>query len=216
MSPADLLRSDLRLITELVPAGSRVLDLGCGDGSLMTHLRDGRGCSVRGVEVDHADIAAAIAQGLSVVENDLDEGLGGYRDGTFDVVILSQTLQVVKRPAFVLREMLRVGGKGIVSFPNFGYWRIRGYLASRGRMPVSRSIPYSWYDTPNIHHTTLKDFRDFVSANDGRIETEIPLLTGNWHRREVRRVEFAPNLFADTVVAVVTAGTGGASAPARD
>lgn len=203
MSPEDLLRPDLRLITQLVPQGSSVLDLGCGDGSLLAHLRDERGCSVRGVEVDHADIAAAISQGLSVVENDLDEGLSGYRDNTFDIVVLSQTLQVVRRPAFVLREMLRVGEKSIVSFPNFGYWRIRGYLASRGRMPVSRSIPYSWYDTPNIHHTTLKDFRDFVDANGGRIEQEIPLLTGNWHRPDIRRVGFVPNLFADTAVAVV-------------
>lgn len=203
MSPEDLLRPDLRLITQLVPAGSRVLDLGCGDGSLLAHLRDERGCTVRGVEVDHADIAAAISQGLSVVENDLDLGLAGYRDDTFDIVVLSQTLQVVRRPAFVLREMLRVGEKSIVSFPNFGYWRIRGYLASRGRMPVSRSIPYSWYDTPNIHHTTLKDFRDFVDANGGRIEQEIPLLTGNWHRPDIRRVGFVPNLFADTAVAVV-------------
>jgi methionine biosynthesis protein MetW len=205
MSPADLLRSDLRLITELVPHGSKVLDLGCGDGSLMTHLRDERACTVRGVEVEHSDIAAALSQGLSVVENDLDAGLGGYRDGAFDIVILSQTLQVVRRPAFVLREMLRVGERGIVSFPNFGYWRIRGYLASQGRMPVSRSIPYSWYDTPNIHHTTLKDFRDFVDANGGEIEREIPLLTQNWHRPEVRRVNFIPNLFADTAVAVVKA-----------
>jgi len=106
VSAVDQLRADLRLITELVPKGSRVLDLGCGDGSLLAHLRDERGCSVRGVEVEHADIAAAISQGLSVVENDLDEGLGGYRDGAFDIVILSQTLQVVRRPAFVLREML--------------------------------------------------------------------------------------------------------------
>jgi methionine biosynthesis protein MetW len=205
MSPDTLLRPDLRLIARLVPEGSRVLDLGCGDGSLIAHLRDGRGCSVRGVEVEHADIAAAVAQGLSVVENDLDQGLGGYRDGAFDFVVLSQTLQVVKRPAFVLREMLRVGKRGIVSFPNFGYWRIRGYLATRGRMPVSRSIPYSWYDTPNIHHTTLKDFRDFIDANGGAIEQEIPLLTENWHRAEVRRVSFIPNLFADTAVAVVRA-----------
>ena len=203
MSPDTQLRADLRLITELVPRGSRVLDLACADGSLMAHLRDERDCEVRGVEIDHADIAAAIAQGLSVVENDLDEGLGAYRDRAFDVVILSQTLQVVRRPAFVLREMLRVGEKGIVSFPNFGYWKVRGYLASKGRMPVSESIPFSWYDTPNIHHTTLKDFRDFVATNGGKIEREIPLITENWHRAEVRRVSFWPNLLADTAVAVV-------------
>jgi methionine biosynthesis protein MetW len=203
MSPADLLRADLRLITELVPRGSRVLDLGCSDGSLMAHLRDERDCHVRGIEVNHSDIATAIGRGLSVVENDLDEGLGGYSDDSFDIVILSQTLQVVRRPSFVVREMLRVGELSIVSFPNFGYWRIRGYLASRGRMPVSRSIPYSWYDTPNIHHTTLKDFRDFVDSIGGEIEDEIPMLTQNWHRPDVRRVNFVPNLFADTMVAVL-------------
>jgi len=205
MSPADLLRADLRLITELIEPGSRVLDLGCSDGSLMAHLRDERDCLVRGIELDHAEIAAAIERGLSVVEADLDDGLAGYPDGSFDVVVLSQTLQVVRKPAFVLREMLRVGGRGIVSFPNFGHWRIRGYLATRGRMPVSSSIPYTWYDTPNIHHTTIKDFRDFVAASGGEIEREVALLTEAWHRRDIRRVRRWPNLFADTAVAVVRA-----------
>jgi len=205
MSPADLLRADLRLITELVPQGSRVLDLGCGDGALMAHLRDERGCTVRGIELVHTDIAAALEAGLSVVEADLDDGLGAYPDRSFDVVVLSQTLQVVRRPALVLREMLRVGERGVVSFPNFGHWRVRGYLATRGRMPVSRSIPYTWYDTPNIHHTTIKDFRDFVAANGGVVEREIPLLTEGWHRTEVRRVATWPNLLADTAVAVVRA-----------
>lgn len=203
MSPADLLRADLRLITELVPQGSRVLDLGCGDGSLIAHLRDERGCHVRGIELEAADIAAALGRGLSVVQGDLDEGLAGYPAHSFDIVILSQTMQVVRKPAFVLREMLRVGSRGIISFPNFGHWRVRGYLGMKGRMPVSRSIPFSWYDTPNIHHTTLRDFRDFVGANGGRIETEIPLLTEGWHRSEIRRVHVAPNLMADTVAAVV-------------
>lgn len=207
MSPSDLLRADLRLITELVPDGSRVLDLGCGDGSLMAHLRDERGCTVRGIELDHADLAAAVAAGLSVVEADLDDGLAAYPELSFDVVILSQTLQVVRRPAFVLQEMLRVGERGIVSFPNFAHWRVRGYLAMKGRMPVSRSIPYTWYDTPNIHHTTLIDFREFVAANGGRIEREIPLLTEGWHRSEIRRVSWLPNLRADTAVAVVRAKT---------
>jgi methionine biosynthesis protein MetW len=203
MTATDFLRSDLRLIASLVPPGSRVLDLGCGDGSLMAHLRDERGCTVRGVELDHADIAAALGQGLSVVEADLDEGLGGYSDRSFDVVVLSQTLQVVRKPAFVVREMLRVGERAIVSFPNFGHWKVRGYLAWRGRMPVSRSIPYTWFDTPNIHHTTIRDFRDFVAANGGRIEREVALVTEAWHRRDIRSVRFWPNLMADTAVAVV-------------
>lgn len=203
MSPVEFLRADLRLIAQVVPTGSRVLDLGCGDGSLIAHLRDVRGCSVRGIELDHTDIAAALAQGLSVVEADLDDGLSAYPDGSFDVVILSQTLQVVRRPAFVLREMLRVGRRGVVSFPNFGHWRVRGYLALRGRMPVSNSIPYTWYDTPNIHHTTIHDFRDFVTSNGGEIEREIALLTEGWRRAEVRTVRVWPNLLADTAVAVV-------------
>ena len=199
---ADLLRADLRLITEMVPEGSRVLDLGCGDGSLMAHLRDEKGCTVRGVDLSPEDIASALSRGLSVVQTDLDEGLSGYGDGSFDFVVLSQTLQVVRRPAFVLCEMLRVGQRGIVTFPNFGHWRVRGYLAARGRMPVSRSIPFSWYDTPNIHHTTITDFRDFVAANGGAIEQEVSLVTREW-AGQIRRVHVWPNLFADTAVALV-------------
>lgn len=205
MSPADLLRGDLRLITAIVPEGARVLDLGCGDGSLMAHLRDERGCVVRGIELDHADLAAALARGLSVVEADLDDGLDAYADGSFDVVVLSQTLQVVRKPALVLREMLRVGARGVVSFPNFGHWKVRGYLATRGRMPVSRSIPFSWYDTPNIHHTTIRDFRDFVAANGGEVAEEIALRTRAWRQGEARRVTVWPNMLADTAVAVVRA-----------
>lgn len=201
MTAAELLRADLRRIIDLVPQGARVLDLGCGDGALMAHLRDTRRCDVRGIEIEPDRVAAAIARGLSVVQADLDEGLGAYEPDAFDVVVLSQTLQVVKRPAFLLREMLRVGDRSILTFPNFGHWRVRGYLAFKGRMPVSESIPYSWYDTPNIHHTTLKDFRDFVAANGGVIELEIPLhVPGAGREAHVQRV--LPNLFADTALAV--------------
>jgi len=202
VTAVDLLRADLQLVISLVPEGSRVLDLGCSDGALIAHLRDERGCDVRGIELAPEGIAAAIAQGLSVVQSDLDEGLSGYPDGAFDVVVLSQTLQVVRNPALVLREMLRVGSRSIITFPNFGHWKVRGYLALKGRMPVSESIPFSWYDTPNIHHTTLRDFRDFVAANGGEIEREIPLSAGEW-RQQIREVKLLPNLLADTSVAVV-------------
>ena len=202
MTSVDLLRADLQLVISLVPEGSRVLDLGCGDGSLMAHLRDERGCDVRGIELAPSEIAAAIGRGLSVIQGDLDAGLKGYPDDSFDVVVLSQTIQVMRNPALLLREMLRVGKRGIITFPNFGHWKVRGYLAFKGRMPVSESIPFSWYDTPNIHHTTLKDFRDFVAANGGEIEREIPLSAGEW-RRKIQEVHWWPNLFADTAVAVV-------------
>lgn len=205
MTAVDLLRADLQLVISLVPEGSRVLDLGCSDGSLIAHLRDERGCDVRGIELAPEAIATAIARGLSVVQADLDEGLSGYPDGAFDVVVLSQTLQVVRNPALVVREMLRVGTRSIITFPNFGHWKVRADLALKGRMPVSESIPFSWYDTPNIHHTTLTDFRDFVAANGGEIEREIPLSAGEW-RRAIREVKVWPNLLADTAVAVVRKG----------
>jgi methionine biosynthesis protein MetW len=204
VTAVDLLRADLQLVISLVPEGSRVLDLGCGDGSLIAHLRDERGCDVRGIELAPEEIAAAIARGLSVVQSDLDEGLSGYPDGAFDAVVLSQTLQVVRNPALVLREMLRVGSRSIITFPNFGHWKVRGYLALKGRMPVSESIPFSWYDTPNIHHTTITDFRDFIAANGGEIEREIPLRAGEW-RQKIREVRVWPNMMADTAVAVVRA-----------
>lgn len=212
MTAAQFLRSDLRIIGELVPVGSHVLDLGCGSGDLLAYLRDKRACRVRGVELSPADIAASIARGLSVVQSDLDRGLAGFPDDSFDVVILSQTLQIVRNPAFVLREMLRVGQRGVLSFPNFGHWRVRGYLGLRGRMPVSRTIPYSWYDTPNIHHKTIKDFREFVTTNGGVVLQELPLAS-NRSAEGVHAVRFASNLRAELAVAVVTAaGDGNGSA----
>jgi len=206
MTAAQFLRSDLRFIGGLVPEGSRVLDLGCGGGELLAYLRDERGCHVRGVELTPEGIAASIGRGLSVVQDDLDRGLAGFPDGSFDIVILSQTLQIVRKPALVLREMLRVGDRAVLSFPNFGHWRVRGYLGLRGRMPVSRTIPYSWYDTPNIHHTTLKDFREFVTANGGVVLSELPLAS-NTSTEGVHAVHILPNLRAELAVAIVQAAT---------
>jgi methionine biosynthesis protein MetW len=196
VTAAEILRRDLVLIAELVPDGARVLDLGCGDGTLLELLRDECGATVRGVELSPEGIAAAIGRGLSVFMGDIDEGLSDFPDGSFDVVVLSQTLQVVRHPRLVLEEMLRVGRRAIVSFPNFAYWRARTSLALRGRMPVNESIPYSWYDTPNIHHTTLKDFRDFARSVGAEVEQEISLAAG-------RRITALPNLRADTAVFVL-------------
>ena len=199
MTAAERLRRDLALVAALVPHGSRVLDLGCGDGALLEALRDDAGAIVRGVTLDLGDVSRCLARGIDVVQADIDEGLAGFPDDGFDLVILSQTLQVVRNPSLVLREMLRVGESAIVSFPNFGNWRARTHLALRGRMPVSRSLPYEWYDTPNIHLTTVKDFRDFCLRNGARIDREIPLtedvpqaLATAW-----------PNMFATTSVAVL-------------
>lgn len=200
MTTAELLRSDLALIADLIPLDSRVLDLGCGDGQLLEFVRDGRGARVNGVELELENVAACIRRDIPVIQADLDDGLAGFPADEFDYVVLSQTLQVVRNPSLVLREMLRVGHRGIVSFPNFGHWRVRSYLALKGRMPVSRAIPYSWYDTPNIHHTTLKDFSEFVATNGGEIERAFPLRPGG---TDVRATRLLPNLRADTIVALV-------------
>lgn len=202
MTAAELLRPDFKLISELVPPGARVLDLGCGDGELLELLRQQRSAFVRGIELAPDDIAACLRRGLSVVQADLDEGLAGFADESFDLVILSQTLQQVRKPQLVLQEMLRVGRRGIITFPNFGHWRVRGYLALRGRMPVSEHIPYQWYDTPNIHLTTIKDFREFAGKYGAVIEREIAL-SSTADDRPARLVRFAPNLLAEVGVAVV-------------
>jgi methionine biosynthesis protein MetW len=167
----------------------------------MEYLREERGCTVRGLKIDPDRIATAIARGLSVIQGDLDQGLTVYPDDSFDVAVLAQTLQVVRSPALVLREMLRVADRAVVSFPNFGHWRVRAHLALRGRMPVSRAIPFTWYETPNIHHTTITDFRDFVRAHGGVLETELPLLSRRGDT--LRAAHVAPNLRADLAVAVV-------------
>jgi len=210
MTVTQLLRSDLRLLGALVPQGSRVLDLGCGSGTLMTYLRDERRCEVRGLELDAERISRAIGRGLSVVQGDLDDGLAGYPDDSFDVAVLAQTLQVVRSPSLVLSEMLRVAEIAVVSFPNFGHWRVRAHLALKGRMPMSRAIPYTWHETPNIHHTTIADFRDFVTAHGGVLTREVALAsTGD----SVRPVSWAPNLRADLAIAVIARGTSSTSAP---
>ena len=163
------LRPDLAIIADAVPMASRVLDVGCGDGELMVALR-GKGVDARGLEIDPANVTAAIARGQSVVQGDANHDLADYPDDAFDYAILSQTLQTTERPDRVVSELLRIAPRAFVSFPNFAHWRVRLALLWGGRMPVTRSIPIAWYETPNIHHVTASDFRDLVRAKGIKVE----------------------------------------------
>jgi methionine biosynthesis protein MetW len=153
------LRPDLAVIAANVAPGSRVLDVGCGDGELMAALRDEKQVDARGLELDSGDVAGAVARGLSVVQGDADTDLADYPDNSFDYAILSQTLQTTRAPDVVLEHLLRIGRHAFVSFPNFAHWRVRASLLWGGRMPVTRLLPVAWYATPNIHHVTVDDFR---------------------------------------------------------
>lgn len=164
------LRPDLAIIAANVTPGCRVLDVGCGDGALMAALRDDKGVDARGLEIDPTNVAAAVARGLSVIQGDADTELADYPAGAFDYAVLSQTLQTTHRPDRVLDELLRIGRKAFVSFPNFAHWRVRLSLLWGGRMPVTRLLPLAWYETPNIHHVTIDDFRTFVRERGIRTE----------------------------------------------
>lgn len=163
------LRPDLAIIADAVPATSRVLDVGCGDGELMVALRN-KGVDARGLEIDPANVTAAIARGQSVVQGDANRDLADYPNDAFDYAILSQTLQTTERPDRIVDELLRIAPRAFVSFPNFAHWRVRLALLWGGRMPVTRSIPIAWYETPNIHHVTVSDFRDLVRAKGIGVE----------------------------------------------
>lgn len=164
------LRADLALIAAAVPDGARVLDVGCGDGTLMAALQRSKGVDARGLEIDPANVAAAMAQGLAVVQGDADRDLADYPDASFDIAILSQTLQTTHRPDRVIAELLRIAPRAYVSFPNFAHWRVRWSLLRDGRMPVTAELPVSWYATPNIHHLTVRDFEGFVAEQGLQID----------------------------------------------
>lgn len=185
-------RPDFAAIAEWIPKGASVLDLGCGDGSLLRYLKEARFVRGYGVEINDVDIVMCIANGVNVIQNDLESGLADFEDNSFDFVILSQTLQATRHTEALINEMLRVGREGIVSFPNFGYWKNRLNILS-GRMPVSRELPYQWYDTPNVHLCTLHDFEMFCGRQRVAI-LDRSVMTGE------REVKLLPNLLGSTAV----------------
>lgn len=186
-------RSDYAIIGEIVEPHTKVLDLGCGEGELLEWLAQTKGVDARGVEISGAKVQRAIARGVSVFQSDIDAGLADYPDHAFDYVILSQTLQETRHPRQVLREMLRVGRRGIVAFPNFGHWRVRYAMLTSGGAPRTRLFPYEWYDSPNIHFLTVFDFENLAALEGLKIERRY-FLAGS------RKVTSLPNLMAEVAV----------------
>ncbi|MFC4159842.1 methionine biosynthesis protein MetW [Chitinimonas lacunae] len=185
MNPTEL-RPDLARIAAWIAPESRVLDLGCGEGELLAWLRDHKRVAGYGVEIDMDGVIACAGRGVNVIQRDLESGLAGFEPDSFDYVVLSLTIQAMHRVELIIDEMLRVGRTGIVTFPNFGYWENRWQLL-RGRMPVSETLPYQWYDTPNIHLCTVRDFEHFLDQRGAR-------LTGQTVLHRGQRVEWLPNL----------------------
>jgi methionine biosynthesis protein MetW len=168
-------RLDFLLVADMVEPGSRVLDIGCGDGSLLALLRDRKGVDGRGIELSRDGVNACLAKGLPVIQGDADTDLADYPDDAFDYVILTQTIQATKQPKVVLEHLLRIGRRAIVSFPNFGHWSVRLDVVLRGRMPVTKNMPYSWYDTPNIHFCTIRDFVELCREVGAQMEKAVAL-----------------------------------------
>ncbi len=163
-------RIDLEVIAGMISGGARVLDVGCGDGDLLAILRSDKAVDGRGLEISQRGVNECVSRGLSVVQGDADTDLVFYPDRGFDFVVLSQTLQATRNPKAVLNDLLRIGERAIVSFPNFGYWRVRLSLLFKGRMPVTRDLPHTWYDTPNIHFCTIRDFVNLCDEVGARVE----------------------------------------------
>jgi methionine biosynthesis protein MetW len=196
---ADTNRVDLLLIAEMVSPGARVLDIGCGDGTLLRMLAEKRGVDGRGIELSQAGVNSCVARGLAVIQGDADTDLVYYPDLAFDFAILSQTIQATYSPHHVLEQLLRIGKRAVVSFPNFGHWRVRAQLMFGGKMPKTDNLPDHWYDTPNIHLCTIKDFLGLCKDIGAKVERAVAL---NAYGRKlgVSMPLFAQNLFGEQAV----------------
>ncbi len=190
------MRVDLRLIAEMIAPGTRVLDIGCGECVLIDELSRRKGCDARGLEIDMAEVTRAVAHGLPVMHGDADTDLAHYPDGAFDYVVLSRTLQAVERPQEVLRQMLRIGARAVVSFPNFGHWMVRARLLVHGRMPMTKTWDRPWYETPNIHPCTISDFFDLCAQEGYAIERWLAADDAG-RRSPWRRSQLLANMFGE-------------------
>ena len=202
------LRPDLAAIADMIRPGARVLDVGCGDGALLEHLVQTKGVDGRGIEIIQANVNACVARGLAVVQGDADTDLGEYPSQVFDVVILSQTIQATWEPKTVLGHLLRIGRHVVISFPNFGHWKVRLSLLAHGRMPRTKTLADEWYETPNIHLCTIADFVDMTMRCDAQIEAALAL-TPTGTTRAMQAHAWIPNLMAEGAIFQLCANTAG-------
>ena len=203
MAPSlDALRPDLALIAQLIPEGTRLLDVGCGDGQLLAHLSEAKSVDGRGIEISQSGVNASVKHGLAVIQGDADVDLEDYPDKAFDTVVLSQTIQATRNPRAVLSELLRIGDQVIVSFPNFGHWRVRLQLLVRGRMPVTKSLDRQWYETENIHLCTIKDFVSLCNDVNAEVSKAYSL-SGSGHARQIKHNAVRANLFGENAIFLI-------------
>lgn len=196
------LRPDLQVIAELIPKHATMLDVGCGDGALLAWLAQHKGVNGRGIEIDPAMVDAALGQGVSVIQGNINDELCEFPDDAFDVVVLSQSLQMLDNPKAIIQELMRLAPNAIVSVPNFGHWRNRFYLGLKGKMPVTKTLSYQWYDTPNIHFCTITDFVELCESMGVRIEKRL-MVSHDGHPSKFRGKGFFANLLGEQGVFVL-------------